>query len=281
MADMTYRRRYRSVFISDVHLGARACRAEALLAFLDGLECERLYLLGDIVDGWRLQKRWFWPQTHAAVLDKLFALARAGVEVTYVPGNHDAFARGYCGPGPHGVSIVQESAHLAADGRRYLLAHGDAYDPSGEDGRIAGVLKDLTYRALLRTDRAWRAALRRLGRSEASLAAWLKARSGVARKVVLAYEASLAAEAKRRGFDGIVCGHIHSAANREVEGVAYVNCGDWVESCSVAVEAADGRMEVLRWPSTAQACARRQATRSLVPVIGPDLIFPTRGGQTA
>ena len=265
MADMTYRRRYRSVFISDVHLGARACRAEALLAFLDGIECERLYLLGDIVDGWRLQRRWFWPAAHAAVIDRILVLARSGVSVIYVPGNHDAFARSHDGFSAEGVSIAEEAEHLAADGRRYLLVHGDAYDPGSHGGAVSQWTGDLAYRGLMRLDGAGRWARRRAGLGDASLAAWAKRRSVLARRVVDRFEAALAAEAVRRGFDGVVCGHIHSAGARAIGAAAYVNCGDWVESCTAVVETADGALDVLRWRQQASSPRRVRAPRVSVP----------------
>jgi UDP-2,3-diacylglucosamine pyrophosphatase LpxH len=255
-------RRCRSVFLSDVHLGARACRAEALLGFLDGLSCERLYLIGDIVDGWRLQRRWFWPRAHAAVLDGLLGLAREGVEVIYVPGNHDAFARSFCGSSAAGVRIETETVHLAADGRRYLIAHGDAYDPKADQGAVSAFVGDAAYRGLMRLDRAWRWTCRRAGGRETSLAAGLKARSATARRVVEAFEAALAAEAGRRGLDGVVCGHIHSASAREIDGLAYLNCGDWVESLSAVVEGFDGRLDVVRWePQARRAPRARPAIR--------------------
>ncbi len=263
MVTPTLHRRYRSLFLSDVHLGARTCRAEPLLAFLDGVECERLYLLGDIVDGWRLQRRWFWPATHAAVLDRIVALARSGVEVTYVPGNHDAFARDHDGFRAQGFSIVTEAHHLAADGRRYLLAHGDAYDPGAQRGRVARWAGDVGYRGLMRLDGAGRWACRGLGLGEPHLAAWAKRRSGLARRMVGRFEAALAAEARRRGFDGVICGHIHSAAARDIDGVAYVNCGDWVESCSAVVETAGGELKVLRWRG--ETAAHRRVSPASAP----------------
>ncbi len=271
MADMTCRRRYRSVFVSDVHLGAWACRAEALLAFMDGMECERLYLLGDVVDGWRLQRRWFWPAAHAAVVDRILALAASGVEVVYVPGNHDAFARRHDGFGAGGFRIAQEAEHLAADGRRYLLVHGDAYDPGARRGPATRWLGDIAYRALMRLDAAARCGRRGLGLGEASLAGWAKRRLGFARRVVARFEGALAAEARRRGFDGVVCGHIHSAAARDIKGVAYVNCGDWVQSCSVAVESADGSLGVLHWPGAGVRASpfRLTALIGRAPATGP------------
>ena len=228
MVTATLRRRYRSVFLSDVHLGARACRAEALLAFLDATECERLFLLGDIVDGCRLQRRWFRPRTHAAVVDRIFAMAKSGVEVIYVPGNHDAFARSHDGFSAHGVSIAREAEYLTTDGRRYLLAHGDAYDPGAQKGAAARWAADVGYRGLMRLDGAGRWALGGLGLDDGSFAAWAKRRSMLGQRVVARFEVALAAEARRRGFDGVVCGHIHSAGARDIGGVAYVNCGDWI-----------------------------------------------------
>ena len=247
MVTATLRRRYRSVFLSDVHLGSRACRAEALLAFLDAAECERLYLLGDIVDGWRLQRRWFWPASHAAVVDRFLAMAKSGTEVIYVPGNHDAFARSHDGFSAQGVRITNEAEHLAADGRRYLLAHGDAYDPGAHRGAVALWASDIGYRGLMRLDGASRRVLRSVGCGEASLAAWAKRRSVIGRRLIARFEVALAAEARRRGFDGVVCGHIHSAGARDIGGVAYINCGDWVETCSAVVETASGKLDVLPW----------------------------------
>ncbi len=252
-------RRYRSVFLSDVHLGARTCKAQAVLAFLDGIECERLYLLGDIVDGWRLQRRWFWPATHAAVIERILAMARSGVAVTYVPGNHDAFARSHDGFSAGGVSIVEEAEHLAADGRRYLLAHGDAYDPGAQRSTVTRWACDIAYRGLMRLDGAGRWACRGLGLGEVSLAAQAKRHPLFGRRVVERFETALAAEARRRGFDGVICGHIHSAAARAIDGVAYVNCGDWVETCSAAAETPDGQLNLIRWQADMRVTRDRRA----------------------
>jgi UDP-2,3-diacylglucosamine pyrophosphatase LpxH len=270
MAPYAPARRCRSVFLSDLHLGAPTARADALLDFLEGLEPERVYLLGDVVDGWRLSRRWFWPPAHAAVLDRLLDFARRGAEVVYVPGNHDAFARAWSGLSGAGIQVEREAIHVAADGRRYLLTHGDFYDPKAGASRVSKAAGDIVYRALMRLDRGWRWTQRQRRRPQTSLAAWAKARSVLAREVVATFEAALAAEAGRRGFDGVICGHIHSAATRDVEGVAYVNCGDWVESCSAVVEALSGVMEVVRWspPLVAKAPPRAAPAGAPAPVWG-------------
>ena len=239
------RRSYRAVFISDIHLGARGCQAERLLAFLEGLDCATLYLVGDIVDGWRLSRRWRWPPSHDAVVARLLALARGGVRVVYLPGNHDAFARAYAGSHLAGVVVAPEAVHVAADGRRYLVTHGDLYDGLEARPRWMTALGDAAYRGLMRLDGAVGAARRGLGLGYWSLAGWVKGGCKEAGGFVERYEHALAAEARRRGLDGVVCGHIHKARARDIAGVAYVNDGDWVESCTAAAEGFDGRMEVL------------------------------------
>ena len=256
------RRRYRAVFISDLHLGARGCQAERLSAFLAGLECDALYLVGDIVDGWRLSRRWRWPPSHDEVVARLLAMARSGVAVTYLPGNHDAFARAYAGRHLAGVTVAPEAVHVAADGRRYLVTHGDLYDGLDARPRWLTVLGDAAYRALMRLDGVVAAARQGLGLPYWSLAGWAKRGCKEAGGFVGAYERALAAEARRRGLDGVVCGHIHKAAARDIGGTAYVNDGDWVESCTAAVESADGRIEVVGWPTAPAALvAPRRAGR--------------------
>ena len=239
------RPRYRAVFISDVHLGSRGCQAGPLLDFLRGLRCERLYLVGDIVDGWRLKRNWFWPQSHNDVLQKLLRLARKGVRVTYIPGNHDAFARSFCGARFGAVAVAREAVHLAADGRRYWVVHGDAFDAVIAPGGARALIAHFGYRALVRLNAAAAAVRTRLGLPYWSLAAFVKSRVRDAEAFIVRYEETLAAEAARRGYDGVICGHIHQARHRLIGGITYINDGDWVESCTAAVEHADGRMEVV------------------------------------
>ena len=259
MQDPTPMRRYRAVFISDVHLGQRGCQAELLLDFIRTLDCEHLYLVGDIVDGWRLKRGWFWPQAHNDVVQKLLRLARKGVEVTYIPGNHDDRARDFCGVHFGGVVIAREAVHTGVDGRRYLVTHGDAFDDHVHRPRWAEVLGDWIYRALVRANTGWARLRRRRGLGYWSLAAHVKSLSGGAARYVDGCERFIAADAKARGFDGVICGHIHHPAMREIDGVLYINDGDWVESCTAAVEHLDGRIELVRcagWTPAASATPR-------------------------
>lgn len=268
-------RRHGAVFISDVHLGARACQAERLLAFLAGLQCERLYLVGDMVDGWRLADRWRWPPSHDAVVARLLELARSGVEVTYLPGNHDSFVRAYAGVHLAGVAVTPEAVHVAADGRRYLVTHGDLYDGLNRRPAWARGLGDAAYRGLMRLDGVLAGARRAAGRDYWSLAGWVKSRCKEATGFVAAFEAALAQEAQDRGLDGVICGHIHQARTREVDGIAYVNTGDWVESCTAAVEGPDGRIDVLQPLEPARApLARRRARPFPAVALDPAAALP-------
>ncbi len=239
--------RYRSVFISDLHLGARGCQAELLLDFLMSTECESLYLVGDIVDGWRLKTGWFWPRAHDAVAQHLLALARRGVRVVYVPGNHDAFARAFYGEHLGGIVVTEETVHEAADGKRYLVTHGDLYDGVVTRAKWLAVMGDWAYRALLRANTAWNRARRTFGLGYWSFAAWLKGKVKQAGSFIDDFERTLAEEARGRGLDGVICGHIHRAQTRDIDGVLYVNDGDWVESCTAVVEHACGRLELIDW----------------------------------
>ena len=247
-----YRRRYRAVFISDLHLGARGCQAELLLDFLQTVECEQLYLVGDVVDGWRLKTGWYWPDAHDAVAQHLLGLARRGVKVTYVPGNHDEFARAFYGVHLGGVTVEAETVHQGADGRRYLVTHGDLYDHVVTRAKWLAVMGDWAYRALLRANTQWNKARRRMVLGYWSFAAWLKGRVKQAGSFIDDFERALADEARRRGLDGVICGHIHKAEVRDIGGVVYINDGDWVESCTAACERPDGGIEIVRWAEVRQ-----------------------------
>lgn len=243
----TFEPRYRAVFISDLHLGTRGCQADLLLDFLRHVEADTWYLVGDIVDGWKLKRGWHWPQAHNDVVQKLLRKARKGARVVYVPGNHDEAFRPYGGLDFGGVECRTSAIHIAATGKRYLVIHGDAFDGVVTKAKWLALLGDLSYRALIRLNTVWNWGRRRLGLGYWSLSAFLKHRVKDAVSFIHDFEAAVTREARRRGCDGVICGHIHKAAIAEVDGVAYLNDGDWVESCTALVEHSDGRFEILEW----------------------------------
>jgi UDP-2,3-diacylglucosamine pyrophosphatase LpxH len=240
---------YRTIFISDLHLGTRGCRSDFLADFLRRTSSERLYLVGDIVDGWRLRKSWYWDAAHDEVLKLILRKARNGTEVTYIPGNHDEMFRAWLPMGLDmcGVRLRGEAVHETADGRRLLIIHGDEFDSVVRYAKVIALLGDGAYTAALVLNRWFNSARRRLGYPYWSLSAWLKRQVKGAVKAIDRFETALAGEARRRGLNGVVCGHIHHAEMRMVDGVLYVNDGDWVESCTALVEHHDGRLELLDW----------------------------------
>jgi UDP-2,3-diacylglucosamine pyrophosphatase LpxH len=240
-------RRYRTVFISDVHLGTRGCQAELLLDFIRSMECDTLYLVGDIIDGWKLKSGWWWPQSHNDVVQKILRMARKGVSVVYVPGNHDDRVRDFCGVHFGGVVVARDAIHQTADGRRFLVTHGDEFDGVVRHAKWLSMLGDVAYRALLSANTVFNAARRRLGFGYWSLSAFLKTRVKNALQFIENFESAIADEARRRDVDGVICGHIHKAEMREIGGMLYINDGDWVESCTALVEHQDGRLELLAW----------------------------------
>ena len=241
--------RFRAIFISDVHLGTKDCRADFLADFLRQVSCDYIYLVGDIVDGWRLRKSWYWDQSHDDVLRLLLKKARSGTQITYIPGNHDEMFRAWLPLGLEvaGVKLRQDAEHTTADGRRLLVMHGDEFDSVVRYAKFLALLGDRAYTAALVANRYFNAIRRRLGHPYWSLSAWLKRRVKEAVKAIDRFETAVAGEARRRGFDGVVCGHIHHAEMREVGGVLYLNDGDWVESCTALVEHEDGRLELIDW----------------------------------
>lgn len=238
---------YRSVFLSDIHLGTRGCQADLLLDFLRHMSCERLYLVGDIVDGWRMKGGWYWPQSHNDVVQKILRLARKGVAVAYIPGNHDDRVRDFCGVHFGGVVVARDAIHQTRDGRRFLVLHGDEFDGVVRHAPWLALTGDLAYRAVLALNTTVNRMLRRLGFGYWSFSAFLKGKVKNALKFIDKFETAVAAEARRRGVDGVICGHIHKAEMRDINGVTYVNDGDWVESCTALVEHLDGRLEILHW----------------------------------
>jgi UDP-2,3-diacylglucosamine pyrophosphatase LpxH len=247
MSDAFPVQRVRTAFISDVHLGTRGCQAELLLDFIRHLECDTLYLVGDIIDGWKLKGGWYWPQAHNDVVQKVLRLARKGVNVIYVPGNHDEMVRDYCGIHFGGVVVARDAIHETADGRRFLVTHGDEFDGVVQHAKWLAFLGDWSYRTILMLNTWFNLARRRMGFGYWSLSAFLKVKVKNALQFIEAYESAVAEEARRRGVDGVICGHIHKAEMRDIDGIEYVNDGDWVESCTAIVEHLDGSLELLEW----------------------------------
>ena len=262
-------RRYRSVWISDIHLGTPGCRAEALLDFLKSTECETLFLVGDIVDGWQLRRNWFWPQSHNDVVQKLLRKARKGTRVIFVPGNHDEFARRYVGHEFGGIEVAEDWIHVTADGRRLWVTHGDLFDGVVQCANWLAHVGDRMYEFTLRMNRHLNSLRARLGLPYWSLSGYLKQRVKRAVSYVGDFETAVAREARRRGVQGVVCGHIHHAELREIEGILYANDGDWVESLTALVEHGDGRLEIVDWsmPASAARSASRARPRVLADAV--------------
>ena len=239
----------RSVFVSDVHLGTRGCRAAFLADFLKSVDCQSLFLVGDIFDGWKLRKSWYWDAAHDEVLRLVLGHARRGTEVTYIPGNHDELFRSWLGLGLEvaGIRLRAQAEHVTATGRKILVLHGDEFDSVVRYAKFLALLGDWAYRVALSANTHFNAVRRRLGYPYWSLSQWLKRQVKEAVRAIDRFETAIADDAKQRGFDGVVCGHIHHAEMRTVRGIDYMNDGDWVESCTALVEHHDGRFELLDW----------------------------------
>jgi len=257
----TPRRRYRTIWISDIHLGTRGSHDRLLIDFLDHVDSEKLYLVGDIIDGWRMKKRFYWPERHNAIVRRVMQRAKRGTRVIYIPGNHDEMFRQFAGMNFGGVEIRKQATHITADGRKLLIVHGDEYDAVVLAHRWLAFLGDWAYRTLMQLNIAVNGCRRLLGMNYWSLSAHAKHKVKSAVSVISRFEETLAAEAKRRGADGIVCGHIHTAEIKQFDGCTYYNDGDWVEGCNALVEHFDGRMELLHWPS--EIAARDTASAEL------------------
>ena len=239
--------RVRTLFISDVHLGSRGCQADRLIDFLRHHEAETLYLVGDIVDGWRLQSGWYWPKAHNDVLHELLRLAVEGRRLVYVAGNHDEFLRDYAGSTFGNVDVVEHALHRGIDGREYLIIHGDHFDLVVRHARWLALLGDWAYGAALAFNAYINRIRGRLGLAYWSFSAWAKLNVKNAVNHIGRFEEVLCAEAERHHAQGVICGHIHHAVMHDDFGVRYINTGDWVETCSGVVEHYDGRFEIIRW----------------------------------
>ncbi len=246
----------RSVFVSDVHLGTRACQAEQLLDFLRAYPSQNLFLIGDIVDFWAMKRSVQWSPAHNTVVQKVLRRARHGDTVVFIPGNHDEALREHAGTAFGHIRVELEWVHRTADGRRYLLIHGDEYDQVTLHHRWIAVLGDAAYNLLVRLNHGL-SRLRRLLRVAGywSLAGYAKRKVKKAVGFIFDFEDSVARATRQRGLDGVICGHIHWASQRRIEGIEYVNCGDWVDSCTAVVEHFDGQLEIVYWRSTRPATA--------------------------
>jgi UDP-2,3-diacylglucosamine pyrophosphatase LpxH len=246
--------RFRTIWISDVHLGTKGCKAHILLDFLKHTRSERLYLVGDIFDGERLARSWYWLKSHNLVVQKILRRARKGAEVIYVPGNHDHFAFAYAGFDFGGIRVERDVVHETADGRRFWVTHGDQFDHVVRNVRWLSHLGDHAYELAQLANTLYNRYRRLVGKPYFPLSRTMKSRVKAVVNVLTSFREKLVERARERGLDGVICGHVHRPEIIESDGMLYCNDGDWVESCSALVEHADGRLQVLDWIAIRQMC---------------------------
>lgn len=257
---------FRAMFLSDIHLGSTGCQSELLLDFLRDHDADVIYLVGDIVDGWRLKRNWYWPQTHNDVIQKLLRKGRKGTRLVYVPGNHDEFLRDYLDNSFGSVDVVDRAMHEAHDGRRYLVLHGDQFDVVVRHARFLAIFGDWAYEVALAANTYVNRVRRLFGFPYWSLSAWAKLKVKNAVNFIGEFERAVATAAKSAGADGVVCGHIHHATIHDDYGIHYINTGDWVESCTAVVETMQGEFEIIRWAEhVAEQSRQPQSQRRLTP----------------
>lgn len=238
---------FRSIWISDIHLGTLGCQSEQLLEFLRHTESKHLFLVGDIIDGWALKRRWYWHQSHNDIVQKVLRKARKGTEVTFIAGNHDEVARQFVGLAFGGIAIADEIVHVTADGKRVLILHGDQFDGVVQYAKWLAYVGDYLYEVSLKVNRVFNRVRRKLGMPYWSLSQYLKHKVKNAVSFITAFEEAVARAARERGMDAVVCGHIHRPEIRDIGGVLYCNDGDWVESLSALVETHEGELKLLMW----------------------------------
>jgi UDP-2,3-diacylglucosamine pyrophosphatase LpxH len=279
---------YRTIWISDIHLGSRHAQSGRLLSFLRDAECEHLYLVGDIIDGWELRRRWLWDQEANTVVQKILRKNRKDTKVTYVYGNHDEFVEHFAGLNLGGVRFVERAVHTTADRQRYLVIHGHQLDGLVHFNRLLERVGSRLYDWILLFNLYFNRVRRRLGFGYWSVSSWLKFKAKSAVRYVTQFEDGMAQIAAKSRVDGVICGHIHRAENRQINGVHYLNCGDWVESCTALVEHFDGSFEILnlsdisadgreRDPADQEQVAQRPAT---VTAVRPAGRRRPRGGES-
>lgn len=261
---------YRTIWLSDIHLGTPGCKAEFLTEFLKQHNCEKLYLVGDIIDGWKLKSGWYWPQEHTNVIRKVLTKAKRGTEVIYVTGNHDEFLRKFIDYRLEigNIKLVNEAVHTTADGRRLLVLHGDYFDVITRYHRWVALAGDMAYATMMTANHWFNRARALAGMRYWSLSAFAKQKVKNAVSIVSSFEEAVARECKRRDLDGVVCGHIHHAEIRDIHGVTYHNCGDWVESCTALAEDMNGKISVIRWVDIDHLNERPNVTPLRLPGVG-------------
>jgi len=267
------RAKYRTIWISDVHLGTKGCNAEMLIDFLDSTDSEVMYLVGDIIDGWRLKKKFFWPSTHNDIVWRLLKRAKRGTRIIYIPGNHDEMFRQFTGLNFGGIEIRRAAFHETADSRRLMVLHGDEFDAVMLSHRWLAFVGDWAYRTTMQLNVAVNGVRRALGMPYWSLSKAAKHKVKNAVEFIGKYEEVVARAAGERGVDGVVCGHIHTAEHRVFthngKPVEYWNDGDWVEGCNALVEHHDGRMEILHWPDVMKAREESEAALAAAAAAAP------------
>ncbi len=242
-------RKHRSIWISDVHLGTRGSKSEFLSDFLKHNDCETLYLVGDIIDGWRMKKKAYWPQAHTNVIRRILTRAKRGTKVIYVTGNHDEFLRRYSGMDFGNIHLVDECVHQTPAGKKLWVIHGDRFDAVVCNGKWLAHLGDHAYEFMLKLNVVLNHVRRKLGMGYWSLSCYVKYKVKKAVNFIGDFERILADECGKLGYDGVVCGHIHHPEIRMIGDKQYCNSGDWVESCSALVESFDGELSIIRWTS--------------------------------
>ncbi|HTH95853.1 MAG TPA: UDP-2,3-diacylglucosamine diphosphatase [Stellaceae bacterium] len=264
-------RHYRSIWISDIHLGTRGCQADLLLDFLKYNESDHLYLVGDIIDGWRMRRSWYWTQSHNDVVQKILRKARKGTNVTYITGNHDDCLRYFSGSDMMfgSIHLTDEMMHQTADGKKLWIIHGDRFDGVVKHAKWLAVLGDVAYTFMLGLNTVFNMVRRYCGMGYWSLSSYVKGKVKNAVEFISSFETTLAEEARRHGADGVVCGHIHKAEMRDIDGILYCNDGDWVESCTALVEHMDGQLEIIEWASVRAFDRLARKTRAAVATPAP------------
>jgi UDP-2,3-diacylglucosamine pyrophosphatase LpxH len=240
---------YKSIFISDIHLGSRGCQADVLCSFLKNNTCENLFLVGDVIDGWQLQKRWFFPQSHANVIRRILTAAKRGTKVYYIPGNHDEALRKFLQFDIEvgNISLIDRFDYEAINGKKYLVIHGDFFDSLMVDNKWLMHIGDFAYNFMIWVNVHFNKIRKTLGMDYWSLSKWLKQNTKEALNFINNFEGHLSEYCKEESYDGIICGHIHVATIKDINGVEYMNCGDWVESSTALLEHIDGRFEVIEY----------------------------------